>query len=99
MNSTWSVFTVPYLVFTVQPSTKRQQVALYALTRHIGAHGLLAAGDFVDFVDEYDAVLFGILDRPKLQFLFVDHFRRFLVDQELQRLLDLDLAAAGAAAA
>ncbi len=74
-----------------------QQVALHALARHVSAHGFLAARDLVDFVDEHDAVLLGVLDGTQLQFLFVDHFRRFFIDEELQRLLDLDLAGAGAA--
>jgi hypothetical protein len=52
----------------------------------------VAAGDFVDFIDEYDAVLLGILHGANFQFLLVDHFRRFFVDQEFQRLLDLELA-------
>ena len=59
---------------------------------------LLAARDLVDFVDEHDAVLFGVLHRAHLEFLFVDHLRGFLIDQQLQRVLDLELAAARAAA-
>ena len=74
---------------------QRQQVALHALARHVGAGGLLAAGDLVDFVDEDDAVLLGIFHGAQLQLLFVDHFRGFLVDQQLQRLLDLQLALSG----
>ncbi len=60
---------------------QRQQVALHALARYVGAHGLLAARDLVDFIDEDDAVLFGVLDRAQLQFFLIDHFRRFLIDQ------------------
>ena len=63
---------------------QRQEIALHAFARHVGAHGFLAAGDLVDFVDEDDAVLLGILDGADLQLFLVDHLRRFFVDQELR---------------
>src|SRR6202041_2871818 len=69
-----------------------QQVALHAFARHVRAHGFLPAGDLVDFVDEHDAVLFGVLDGAQFHFFFIDHLGRFLIDQELQRLLDLEFA-------
>ena len=69
-----------------------QQIALHALARHVGPRGLLAPCDLVELVDEDDAVLFGILDGKRLELLFVDHFRGFLVDQQLERVLDLQLA-------
>ena len=78
---------------------QRQEVALHALARHVGARGLLAAGDLVDLVDEHDAVLLGVLDGADLELLLVDHLRGFLVHQQLQRLLDLELALPGPAAA
>ena len=40
---------------------QRQQVALHAFARHVGADGLLAARDLVDLVDEHDAVLLGVV--------------------------------------
>ena len=39
---------------------QRQQVALHAFARHVGAAQAFAAGDLVDLVEEDDAVL---LDR------------------------------------
>ena len=78
---------------------QRQQVALHALARHVGAGRFLAPRDLVDFVDEHDAVLLGVVHCARLEFVFIDHFRRFLIDQELQCFLDLELALAAAAAA
>ena len=59
MNSTWSVFTGPYLVETVVPSISGKQVALHALAGDVGAGALGARGDLVDLVDEDDAAGLG----------------------------------------
>ena len=78
---------------------QRQEVPLHALARHIGARGLLAARDLVDLVDEHDAVLLGVLDGADLELLLVHHLGRFLIQEQLQRFLDLELARTGLAAA
>ena len=39
---------------------QRQQVALHALARDVGARDLAAARDLVDLVEEHDAVLLGV---------------------------------------
>ena len=71
---------------------QRQQVTLYPFTGDIGARALAALADLVDLVEEDDAV---VLDRGNgllLQLFRVDQAGRFLFDQRLHGLLDLDLA-------
>ena len=63
MNRTWSVLTMPYFVRHGAAFDQRQQVALHAFARHVGAVAVLAARDLVDLVDEHDAVLLGIAQR------------------------------------
>ena len=62
---------------------QRQQVALHALARHVGADAALARGDLVDLVEEDDAVLLDRLDRFLHQLVAVEQLVGFLVDQEL----------------
>ena len=58
MNSTWSVFTGPYLVDDRGAFDQRQQVALHALARDVGADPARSrARDLVDLVEEHDAVV------------------------------------------
>ena len=71
---------------------QRQQVALHAGARDVGAAGLRTRGDLVDLVEEDDAVLLDVLDGLLFQLVFVDQLGRFLLDQQLQGFLDLDLA-------
>ncbi len=80
------------MVDTVVPFDQRQQVALHALARHVGALRIGAAGHLVDLVEEDDAVLLDGLDRLQLHFLVIDQAGGFLVGQQLQRLADLQLA-------
>ena len=56
-----------------------QQVALHTFAAHIGAAGLLAFGNFVDFVDKDNAVLLRRFDRTGLQFFFVNELGGFFV--------------------
>jgi hypothetical protein len=63
------------------PFDKRQQIPLYAFARNIRAAGFLTTGNFVDFIEEYDAVLLGIGERGDFEFVFVDQLRGFLFDQ------------------
>ena len=51
---------------------ERQQVALHALARHVGAVRVGARGDLVDLVDEDDAVLLGRCERARLDVVVVD---------------------------
>src|SRR3546814_12527977 len=46
---------------------QRQQVALHALARDVAARVLLAGGDFIDFVQKNNAVLFCIGNRHGAQ--------------------------------
>ena len=71
---------------------QRQQITLHALARDVGATGLLARGHLVDFVDEDDAVLLGVVQRARLDLVLVDQLRGFFIGQQLERLGDLELA-------
>lgn len=71
---------------------QRQQVALHALARDVGAAGFLARRHLVDFIDEDDAVLLGIGDGTGLDVFLVDHLGRLLIGQQLQGLGNLELA-------
>ena len=73
----------------------RQQVALHALARDVGAVGGLAAGDLVDLVDEDDARLLGAIDRLVRDLLHVDQARGFFLREQLERFGHLDLLALG----
>ena len=64
----------------------RQEVALHALARHVGAVAALAAGDLVELVEEHDA---GVLDAAHglaHDLFHVDELLRFLLDEEPARL-------------
>ena len=77
-----------------------QQVALDPLAGDIGAaHPLAAAGHLVDLIEEDDAVLLDVLDRPQLELLLVDPLGRLLVAQHLAGIADAQLAPLGAALA
>ena len=78
---------------------QRQQIALHAGARDVGAAMLGARSDLVDLVQEHDAVLFDVLDRLLLHLVFIDELGGFLVDQDLHRVLDLHLARLLASAA
>ena len=62
---------------------QRQQVALHALARDVGALRLRARGDLVDLVDEDDAVLLGVGERLDFQLVLVDELGGFLVGEQL----------------
>src|SRR6266513_2109807 len=68
---------------------QRQQVALHALARDVGAADVAAARDLVDLVEEHDAVLLGVGERARLQLVVVDQPACFLLGQQLGRLADL----------
>ncbi len=78
---------------------QRQQVALHALPRDIGAVHVGARCDLVDLVQEHDAVLLGGGERLALDVVVVEQPRRFLVGQLLHRVGDrgLDMLAPAAA--
>ena len=71
---------------------QRQQVALHALAGHVGAADVAALGDLVDLVDEHDAVLLDRLQGAGLELLLVDQRGGFLVADQLEGVLDLELA-------
>ena len=68
---------------------QRQQVALHALARDVGAADIAAARDLVDLVEEHDAVLLGVGERARLQLVVVDQPACLLLGQQLGRLADL----------
>ena len=74
---------------------KRQQVALHPLARDVGAGMVAAARDLVDLVEEHDAVLLDVLDRPRLQIVLVDELARLLLGQQPERLANPQPAGPG----
>ena len=68
----------------------RQQVALNALTRNVGAVCLLAGHDLVDFVDENDADALGQFDRGRVHFFLIDERLALLLEDDLAGLLGRD---------
>ena len=84
MKSTWSVFTGPYLVATVVPSIKRQQIALHAFAADVGAaaHVVSARADLVDLVEEDDAGVFDRADGVGSKVVVVDELVAFFGDQD-----------------
>jgi hypothetical protein len=71
---------------------QRQQIALHALARDLGAARIGTRGHLVDLVDEDDAVLLGIRERRGLDFVVVDELGGFFFDQQLVRVGDAELA-------
>src|SRR5690349_15188773 len=51
---------------------QRQEVALHALARHVGAHAALARRDLVDLVEKHDAVILDRVQRLLHQLLLVE---------------------------
>ena len=64
---------------------QRQQIALHALARDVGARAALAAGDLVDLVEEHDAVVLDRVDRLLHELVAVEQLVGFLVDQDVVR--------------
>jgi hypothetical protein len=77
----------------VLPFDQRQQVALHAFAGDVGAAGIAALGYLVDLVDEDDTVLLNRFQGACLEVFFVDQARGFLVADQLEGFLDLQLAA------
>ncbi len=71
---------------------QRQQIALHALARHIGAAALLARGHLVDLVDEDDAVLLGAEQGALLDLFLIDQLGRFFLDKLAPRFSNAELA-------
>ena len=78
---------------------QREEIALHALARHVGAVAAFAAGDLVDLVEEHDAVLLDRLDRFQHHLVGVEQLVGFLGDQDLVGLRDRHAPRLGAAAA
>ncbi len=59
---------------------QRQQITLDALTGDFATAGLAAAlGDFIDLIQEYDAVLLDRVNRAGFDFFLVDQLARFFI--------------------
>jgi hypothetical protein len=74
----------------------RQQIALHALARDVGAAGSIpfAAGDLVDLVEEDDAVLLGAGHRVAVHAVVIDQLVDLLLGQsDLAGVGHLELAA------
>ena len=71
---------------------QRQQVALHTLARHVGAAALAGSGDLVYFVNEDDAVLFGVFHGLAADVFFVDEFGGFFVGELAQGIGHLQAA-------
>jgi hypothetical protein len=67
---------------------QRQQVALHALARDIGAAAALAAADLVDLVEEDDAVVLDLADRRLGDRVLVDQLVALLGEQRRIGVLD-----------
>src|ERR1700688_4429353 len=78
---------------------QRQEIALHALARHVGAEAAFAGADLVDLVEKHDAVVLDHLDRFLGQLIVVEQLVGFLVDQDVVGLVHGDAARLGAAAA
>src|ERR1700686_1262883 len=78
---------------------QRQEIALHALARHVGAEAAFAGADLVDLVEKNDAVVLDHLDRFLGQLIVIEKLVGFLVDQDVVGLVHGDAARLGAAAA
>ncbi len=58
-----------------------QQVALHPRTRDFGTACFRPAGNLVDFIKKYDAVLLDIIDCHLLELVFIEQFAGFFFDQ------------------
>ena len=67
---------------------QRQQVALHAFPGHVRAAYFGAARHLVDLIQEYQAVLFHVLQCPDLDLILVHHFCSFFLCQDFERLPD-----------
>jgi hypothetical protein len=81
------------LVLTVQPSINGSKSRCTPSRDTSTPPDVTALGDFVDFVDEHDAVLLDRFQGLGLQLFIVDQAAGFFVAYQLQRFLDLELAA------
>ena len=70
------------------PFNERQQIALHPFTRNIGAGDVAALGNFVDFINEYDAVLFGVRDRLLPDVFVADQAVGFFLGELDERVRD-----------
>ena len=66
---------------------QRQEIALHALARHVGAAAALTARNLVEFVEKHDAVLLHGLERLLHQCILIEQLVGFLGHERLVRLL------------
>ena len=60
---------------------QRQEIALHAFARHVGADAAVARANLVDLVEEDDAVVLDDLDRFLRELVGIEELVGFLVDQ------------------
>src|ERR1700719_3947501 len=78
---------------------QRQEIALHALARYVGAEAAFARADLVDLVEEHDAVVLDHLDRFLGELIGIEQLVGFLVDQNVVGFVHGDAPRLGAAAA
>ena len=76
---------------------QRQQIALHAFPRHVGAVRLRPPRNLVDLIDEHDAVFLDCTHGLQLHVLLIDELAGFVLRKLLQRILNLKLSALRAA--
>ena len=86
MNRMWSVFTGPYLVATVVPSTSGSRSRCTPSRDDAGAHAAFARGDLVDLVEEDDAVVLDRFERLAHDLVLVEQLVGLVVDQQRRRI-------------
>ncbi|MPM96556.1 hypothetical protein SDC9_143720 [bioreactor metagenome] len=59
-----------------------QYIALYALARHVRACAHVLSGDFIDFVEEYDAILLGTAHRLARDLVHIDELFGFFLNKQ-----------------
>ena len=71
---------------------QRQQIALHAFARHIGAAAVFTGTDLVDLVEENDGIAFGLADRFLHHLILIEQLIALFGDQRF-----IDVAHGGAA--
>ena len=74
---------------------QRKQVTLDAFAGDIRTGEFGTFGDLVQFVDKYDAILLGILQRLLLDLFIIDQFCGFVLDQNQPGIANFHLALLG----
>jgi len=78
---------------------ERQQVSLHAFARNIRALSAGTASNFIEFVEEHDAMLFRCLQCLGLELFLIHHLRGFFVGQMAKCFFNLEFASLAAVTA